>query len=104
MFPVPRHVFGGPLTRWRTVVDPEAWPGLEGVLEDVVVASCAGESRTVRGKGGVVFRGGVGQVRYDFSSLSPEAAHACGVSARGPFFAGVGYKTPQGMGQVIPEP
>ena len=103
LFPLPRLLFGGLLNRWRTFVDAEAWPGLEEELEGVAVASYVLETQAVRGKEGSVLRGCVGQARYDFSGLAPESARACGVLARFAFFSGVGYKTTQGMGQVVPE-
>ena len=103
LFPLPRPLFGGLLARWRTFVDPEAWPGLEEELGGVAVGSYSLETRAIRGKGGATLRGCVGEARYDFSPLSPEGIRACGLLARFSFFAGVGYKTTQGMGQVIPE-
>lgn len=103
LFPLPRTLFGGLLARWRTFVNPEAWPGLEEELVGVAVGAYSLETRAIQGKGGTVLRGCVGDARYDFSPLSPEGIRACGVLARFSFFAGVGYKTTQGMGQVIPE-
>jgi len=100
--PLPELVFKSLLARWRRWIVPDAWPGLEDALSSVRVERFALESRAVPLKQGSVYRGCRGYTDYDFS-LCGDAKGPLGILASFSLFAGVGYKTAQGMGQVYSE-
>jgi CRISPR-associated endoribonuclease Cas6 len=101
-FPLPELVFKSLLARWRRWIAPDAWPGLEETFSSIRVERFALESRAVPLKQGSVYRGCRGYADYDFS-LCGDAKTPLGILASFALFAGVGYKTAQGMGQVYPE-
>lgn len=100
--PLPELVFKSLLARWRRWIVPDAWPGLEEAFSSIRVERFALESRAVPLKQGSVYRGCRGYADYDFS-LCGDAKEPLGILASFALFAGVGYKTAQGMGQVYSE-
>lgn len=101
--PLPELVFGSLLGKWRSFVSDSDWSGVEEFFPGVRMEKFAFESRSVRLKNKSVFRGSVGYCDYFFDHLPPEGREALSALALFSFFAGIGYKTAQGMGQVFPE-
>jgi CRISPR-associated endoribonuclease Cas6 len=96
-FPLPELVFGSLLRRWN-VFAPEdlhfpqvEWQGMVSAFDL--------KTQVLRLEGGPQI-GSVGWVRYRFPDA--EQARIASILAQYAFFAGVGYKTTMGMGQVQP--
>jgi len=118
-FPEPELVFKGLAEKWFTFtnVDPAEWPAsINRIIEEAAIY--AGELLRVsryklstavehfRGRdGSAPFQkiGYIGTVEYvPERPASAAALRALGLLADYAFFAGVGYKTTMGMGQVQP--
>lgn len=94
-FPLPHNVFGSLLKRWNTFAPEDfAFPKIEW---KGLVAAYESKSKVIQMKGGPQI-GSVGWVRYQFPNV--EQAHVANVLAHFAYFAGVGRKTAQGMGQT----
>lgn len=94
-FPLPHNVFGSLLKRWNTFAPKDyAFPQIEW---KGLVAAYESKSKVIKMKGGPQI-GSVGWVRYQFPNV--EQAHIANVLAHFAYFAGVGRKTAQGMGQT----
>lgn len=93
-------VFGGLLRKWRLFADPDAWPGLEDTLPRIEIQSYRLETHAVRSKKDQILRGFCGEAEYSFRSLTDGEREAMSTLVAFAFFAGVGYKTSQGMGEV----
>ena len=100
--PLPELVFGSLLRKWRLHVDADAWPGLEAALPQIEVQSYRIESHAVRLRTDRIMRGFCGETEYSFRGLSEPEQCALSTLAAFAFFSGVGYKTSQGMGEVLP--
>jgi CRISPR-associated endoribonuclease Cas6 len=100
--PLPELVFGGLLRRWRALVDADAWPGLEHAFAQVAIQNYRLESHSVKLRSDRVQRGFCGETEYSFHSLADAERDALSVLSAFAFFSGVGYKTSQGMGEVLP--
>lgn len=96
-FPLPELVFGSLLRRWNAFAPedlhflPVEWHGMVSAFDL--------KTKVLRLEGGPQI-GSVGWVRYRFPDV--EQARIASVLAQYAFFAGVGYKTTMGMGQVQP--
>ena len=101
--PLPEIVYHGLLQKWRAWVSEFEWPGVEESFPSIRLEKFAIKSQPVRLKKDTVFRGAVGYCEYSFRHLKEEARAAVAALSMFSFFAGVGYKTAQGMGQVFPE-
>ncbi|ASC71714.1 hypothetical protein XM38_026680 [Halomicronema hongdechloris C2206] len=94
-FPLPELVFGSLLRRWNAFAPEDLqfsqieWQGMVSAFDL--------KTRVLRLEGGPQI-GSVGWIRYRF--LDAEQARIASVLAQYAFFAGVGYKTTMGMGQV----
>ncbi len=100
--PDAQMIFDGLLRKWRNLLDPAAWCGLENEIAKVELEYFQIESRAVRLKANRIFRGFCGEVSFSLKNLSPESAAAIGALSGFSFFTGLGYKTSQGMGTVLP--
>jgi len=100
--PLPELVFGSLLRKWRLHVKPDAWPGLEAVLPEIEIQNYRIESHAVRLRTDRIIRGFCGETEYSFRSLPEPEQRALSTLAAYAFFSGVGYKTSQGMGEVLP--
>ena len=101
--PLPELVFKSLLKKWQTFVSQEEWSSLEDSVGTVRMEKFSLQSQPVWLKKQSVYRGCLGFCEYTFHHLAEDERKA--VSALGAFsyYAGVGYKTSQGMGQVFPE-
>jgi CRISPR-associated endoribonuclease Cas6 len=100
--PLPELVFGGLLRKWRLFVDTNAWAELEAVLPQVEIHNYRIESHAVKLKNDRILRGFCGETEYSFPNLPDDARTTLSALAAFAFFVGVGYKTAQGMGEVLP--
>ena len=101
--PLPEIVYHGLLQKWRAWVSEFEWPGVEESFPSIRLEKFAIKSQPVRLKKDTVFRGAVGYCEYSFRHLKEDVRAAVAALSMFSFFAGVGYKTAQGMGQVFPE-
>jgi len=101
--PLPELVFKSLLKKWQTFVSTGEWSSLEDSFRTVRMEKFSLQSQPVWLKKQSVYRGCLGFCEYTFHHLAEDERKA--VSALGAFsyYAGVGYKTSQGMGQVFPE-
>ncbi len=101
--PLPELIYGDLLRKWRLFFDPNAWPDLECLLPDLEYVHYRVESRAVRLCKDRILRGFEGNVEFaNFSKKNEKARRALVALGGLAFFTGVGYKTTQGMGQVLP--
>ena len=101
--PLPEIVYHGLLQKWRAWVSESEWPGIEESFPSIRIEKFAIKSQPVWLKKDTVFRGAVGYCEYSFRHLKEDIRAAVAALSMFSFFAGVGYKTAQGMGQVFPE-
>lgn len=101
-FPLPGSVFGGLAARWNAFSTTQALP--EEVKrfseECIAVSRFMGRSRVWPGKDGATLIGFVGGVRYAATNRDRYWLSLLNVLADYAWYAGVGYQTTQGMGQV----
>lgn len=101
-FPLPGSVFGGLAARWNTFSTTQALP--EEVKrfseECIAVSRFIGRSRAWPGKDGATHIGFIGGVRYAATNRDRYWLSLLNVLADFAWYAGVGYQTTQGMGQV----
>jgi CRISPR-associated endoribonuclease Cas6 len=96
-FPLPELVFGSLLRRWNAFAPEDLhfpqteWQGMVSAFDL--------KTQVLRLEGGPQI-GSVGWVRYRFPDA--EQARIASILSQYAFFAGVGYKTTMGMGQVQP--
>ena len=76
---------------------------IKNALANTFVADYSLRSAAVVLKENLVFRGCVGRVRYVWKNESTAVRKALACLTAFAFFCGVGYKTTQGMGQVLAE-
>jgi CRISPR-associated endoribonuclease Cas6 len=100
--PLPELVFGGLLRRWRLLVESEAWLNLEAILPQIEIHNYRVESHAVQLKSDRTLRGFCGETEYSFRNVTESEQRALSTLAFFAFFSGVGYKTSQGMGEVLP--
>lgn len=99
-FPLPELVFTSLLNRWRYWINAQAWPGLEQVLPRINISRYDLKSAVVSGKNKSLRKGCVGFCRYDLTPLRVKERQACHTLAAFARYAGIGYKTGQGLGQA----
>ncbi len=100
LLPLAPLVFGSLLRRWRSWIEPSAWPDMETCFEKILISGISIASHSVQLKKRSIYRGFTGTVRYDLHRCTPEEKallHTLGFFAA---YAGVGYKTSQGMGEA----
>ena len=100
-FPLPELVFSSLLGKWRRWIDGDAWPDLELCLSRIHVSRFVLKSAAEKGKNGAIHKGCLGRCRYDLSPLGDAERRAVGALADFAFYAGVGYKVGQGLGQGV---
>jgi CRISPR-associated endoribonuclease Cas6 len=101
-FPLPQWVFGSLLSTWNAF-SPYPFFDIQEALEAVLVLrNWRGETRLVE-LGGYSAAGFVGKFTYRLIRASPVIARICGLLAEFSFYAGVGWQTTHGLGQVRPE-
>lgn len=100
LLPESAILFGSLAARWRSVFGEEV---LDTVPRDIVVNQFALRSCAVQLKNGAVSRGCIGKISYDWRRLNEEEKHVLSCLASFSFYSGVGYKTSQGLGQVLPQ-
>lgn len=100
--PDAKVIYGGLLRKWRELFAASAWGGLENEFAAVELEYFQIESRAVRFKADRIFRGFCGEISFSLRTLSPENAAAVAALNGLAFFTGLGYKTSQGMGTVLP--
>lgn len=101
--PLPELVFQSLLNKWNSLVSPGEWEGMEKAFPSIRMEKFDIRSSPVVLKKNSVFRGCLGYCEYTFHHLDGEIRRAVSALAGFSFYAGVGYKTTQGMGQVLPE-
>ncbi len=100
VLPEPRLVFGSLLSRWRALSPDTLAPALPSVVEDgILVARYRLETKTLD-YGRYLKTGFVGTCTFEVKQQPPEVVRSLNALADFAFFAGVGYKTTMGMGQV----
>ena len=100
ILPAPELWFHSLAARWKTAYGESL---IEDTLENTFVADYSLRSAAVVLKDNLVFRGCVGRVRYVWKNERMAVRKALACLTAFAFFCGVGYKTTQGMGQVMTE-
>lgn len=100
--PLPRWVFGSLLGTWNAFAPLPLDLDLAGLDERVAVANWWGRTRRVE-MGAFRTVGFVGRCTYRLLDPSPELRRLLGLLADFAFYAGVGWQTTHGLGQVRPE-
>lgn len=105
ILPSPELWFRSLAARWKTAYgeNPLENLGQENPIKNTFVADYSLRSAAVVLKENLVFRGCVGRVRYVWKNESTAVRKALACLTAFAFFCGVGYKTTQGMGQVLAE-
>lgn len=105
ILPSPELWFRSLAARWKTAYgeNPLENLGQENSIKNTFVADYSLRSAAVVLKENLVFRGCVGRVRYVWKNESTAVRKALACLTAFAFFCGVGYKTTQGMGQVLAE-
>ncbi|MDR1510144.1 MAG: CRISPR system precrRNA processing endoribonuclease RAMP protein Cas6 [Synergistaceae bacterium] len=106
--PLPELVFGGLLRKWRALVEPQAWPGVEDVLARIEIQNYRIRSHAVNLKADAerktdrILRGFTGETEYSLRGATGAEHEVMSTLSAFAFFSGVGYKTSQGMGETLP--
>jgi CRISPR-associated endoribonuclease Cas6 len=100
--PLPELVFGSLLRKYRLLVHPDFYPELETIFPQIRVHSYNIANHAAQLRNNRILSGFCGETAYSFENLSDAESDALLVLAILGFFAGVGYKTTQGMGEVLP--
>ncbi|MDR2137305.1 MAG: CRISPR system precrRNA processing endoribonuclease RAMP protein Cas6 [Synergistaceae bacterium] len=100
--PLPELVFGSLLRKYRLLVDPDFCPALEAIFPQVEIHSYHLASHASKLRSNRILRGFCGETAYSFQNLSDTESAILSMLATFGFFTGVGYKTTQGMGEVVP--
>ncbi|MCL6560853.1 MAG: CRISPR-associated endoribonuclease Cas6 [Firmicutes bacterium] len=101
-FPLPRLVWGSLLDRWNAW-SSTPFPDLKPLVEQsMVLANWKGETRRVD-LGSRATVGFVGRFTYRMPGSPPELTWLVRLLAGYAFYAGVGWQTTHGMGQVRPQ-
>jgi CRISPR-associated endoribonuclease Cas6 len=100
--PLPDLVFGSLLRKYRLLVDSYASPELEGIFPLIEIHSYRIASHAAKLKNDRILRGFCGEMAYSFQNLPDAESETLSMLATFGFFTGVGYKTTQGMGEVLP--
>ena len=114
ILPTPDLSFRSLAARWKTAYGENPLEDLKqensklenpikNALVNTFVADYSLRSAAVVLKENLVFRGCVGRVRYVWKNESTAVRKALACLTAFAFFCGVGYKTTQGMGQVLAE-
>ncbi len=100
LFPVPHLVFGASLARvWRAFVSPELDADyVEDLAAGARISDYDLSTQTAHWRGHV-YKGFTGRCAYDLRSLAEDERTLLAALADFAFYAGVGGKTTQGMGQ-----
>jgi CRISPR-associated endoribonuclease Cas6 len=104
ILPTPFAVFNSLMAKWNSAFGEEL---LESYckninLNRIMVDSFDIKTNEFKLKDGLVFRGCVGSIAYDFREMNCEdEKRALSWLSKFAFFSGIGYKTTQGMGQAI---
>jgi CRISPR-associated endoribonuclease Cas6 len=100
--PLPEMVFGDLLRKWALFAGEPPTPNATSIPERIELGRFTIQSHASRLAENRVLRGFCGDVEYDLRNLSSaEQAFALSLATMA-FFTGVGYKTTQGMGEVLP--
>jgi CRISPR-associated endoribonuclease Cas6 len=100
LFPTPILVFDSLARKWREYVSAEIELGyVEDVASEVRVSDYRLQTQTLQWKGHVQ-KGFAGRCAYDLRNLAPDGRRLLTALADFAFYAGVGGKTTQGMGQT----
>ena len=98
-FPLPHWVFGSLLSCWNAFA-PHSLEDLREALDEcVVLSNFSGETRRVE-LGGHRTVGFLGKYTYRVVRPVPELCRLLGLLAEFAFYAGVGWQTTHGLGQV----
>lgn len=101
-FPLPRWVFGSLLDAWNAFA-PHPLGDLRDLVErTTVLSNWRGETRRVE-LGSHRTVGFLGRFTYRVVEPPPEVRRLIGLLAEFAFYAGVGWQTTHGLGQVRPE-
>lgn len=102
-FPLPQWVFGSLLRIWNAFA-PQPFP--EDLQDDfeksVTLSNFKGETKLVE-LGDYSTAGFVGKFTYRAAKPAPEVSQLLGLLAEFAFYAGVGWQTTHGLGQVRPQ-
>jgi CRISPR-associated endoribonuclease Cas6 len=101
-FPLPRWVFGSLLRTWNAFAPAPLDVTLEEIETKVVLSNWKGETRRVE-LGGFRTVGFLGTFTYRIVDPDPELHRVVGLLAEFAFYAGVGWQTTHGCGQVRPD-
>lgn len=98
--PEPGVLFNSLVNRWESAFGERFF---DEVPRDILVGQFSLHSCAVLLKNRSVIRGCMGWIHYDWRNAEKEARQALSCLASFAFFCGVGYKTSQGLGQVLPQ-
>lgn len=99
LFPSPPLVFGSLASRWKAFISPDLETAyIEELAAGARVSEYRLQTQTLKWKNRVQ-KGFSGRCVYDLQRLAPEEQRLLALLADFAFYAGVGGKTTQGMGQ-----
>ena len=104
VLPTPSAVFNSLITKWSNSFGEEL---IEKYCKDMNLNRIMVDSFDIRTnefklKDGLIFRGCVGSITYCFNEINNEnEKRVLSWLSKFAFFSGIGYKTTQGMGQVV---
>jgi CRISPR-associated endoribonuclease Cas6 len=100
-FPLPRWVFGSLLRTWNAFASEPFDLTVDELESRVILSNWQGETRRVE-LGGSRTVGCIGTFGYRIIDPSPELCRIMAALAEFAFYAGVGWQTTRGLGQVRP--
>jgi CRISPR-associated endoribonuclease Cas6 len=101
-FPLPRWVFGSLLRTWNAFAPVALEVTPEEIEAKILLSNWKGETRRVE-LGSLRTVGFLGTFTYRILDPSPELGRVVGLLAEFAFYAGVGWQTTRGLGQVRPD-
>ena len=103
VLPTPPAVFNSLMTKWSNAFGEELSEKYckDINLNKIIVDSFDIRTAEFKMKDGITFKGCVGGITYSFRDMSNDEKRALSWLSKFAFFSGVGYKTTQGLGQVI---
>lgn len=96
--PIPQLFFQSLALKWAESQE-DLMPKVS--FDSIAISDFSLKSCAVRLKNDLVFRGCTGFIRYEFLDMKEEAKQVLTRLASFSFFCGAGYKTSQGLGQVL---
>jgi CRISPR-associated endoribonuclease Cas6 len=102
--PLPELVIGDLLRKYRRFAGEPTSPDIDmdSLASRVEITRYNIRSHASKLRNDRIIRGFCGEVAYSTQKLSPQERHLASALESLAFFTGIGYKTTQGMGEVLP--